>query len=366
MVRRLVASGLLSRKPLNVSASANEATARGQGDRQNMPQLESRWNRRPRGLCIQRAAVGLVACLSLAPGGLLRSTVASAVEGEPSTPTPPVETASPPAADAPASQEGDNGADVALPGETSKISESINEADQSSPFWANYYGILYGPSVSDPSSYQSTPNGTRDVNRPVLTKNYITAGVNLSTHVAFAATGWWNYVPVQGGELNTQDPSARLAYNDIIHTENFNWYGDVRSYFPVTAVSRQADLLAGFQTFHYFSYVLPETRVTLGTYASVRYNYFGKHGAGDDLELYVAPAVSYQASPKVALTTLYEFSENHSYGADPFNMYNDGSVIEPGVEWAVTPTVYFNPYFYIYTNGFSHTGVGATVSWLVF
>jgi hypothetical protein len=260
-----------------------------------------------------------------------------------------------------------NRTDSQLPGAASKISESINESnDSASPLWANYYGILYGPSVNDPSSYQSTFNGSRDLDKPVFTKNYLTVGYSVSDHVAVAATGWWNYIPVQGGQLITQDPSVRVAYNDIIHTDNFNWYGDVRGYIPVASDSEETGLIAGFQTFHYFSYNVPQSPLTLGVYASIRYNYFGSKGMGDDLELYVAPAASYRLSPIVALTAMYEFSQNHAYAAPSAATYNAGTVFEPGVEWDVTQSVAFNPYFYIYTNGPSNTGVGATLSWLMF
>jgi hypothetical protein len=266
-----------------------------------------------------------------------------------------------------ASAEAEDARDQALPGNTSKVSESISDSNQeSSPFWANYYGILYGPSVSSPSSFQSTPSGARNYDEPVFTKNYLTAGFSLSDHVAIAATGWWNYIPVQGGDLITQDPSVRVAYNDIIHTEHFNWYGDIRGYIPVTNLSRASDLIAGVQMFHYFSYIVPDSPLTLGVYASLRYNAYGSQGYGDDMELYIAPAASYQLSPSLALTGLYEFSQNHAYGADPFVTYNAGTVLEPGVEWSVTQAVTLNPYLYIYTNGPSNTGVGATLSWLMF
>ncbi|MDR3607289.1 MAG: hypothetical protein P4M08_07910 [Oligoflexia bacterium] len=257
--------------------------------------------------------------------------------------------------------------DGGLPGETSKVSESMSDSEATgSSFWANYYGILYGPSVSDPSSFQSTTGGQRDPNRPVFVKNFLTAGFNISDHVAAAATGWWNYIPVQGGDMFMQDPSVRLAYNDIVHTNHFNWYGDIRGYIPISKPSRQTDLRGGYQTFHYLSYILPNAPVTFGSYFAARYNQFGAHGSGDDLQLYLAPALSYQSSPTLALVALYEFSENHAYGAKPFAMYNDGTVFEPGVEWNVAQSLTLNPYFYIYTNAPSNTGLGATLSWLMF
>ena len=114
------------------------------------------------------------------------------------------------------------------------------------PIFANYYAIFFGPSVQSPSDFQVTPEGKLDANRPLLVKNYLTAGYNIDSHWAIAATGYWTWQPTQGQALQLQDPQARIANNSILGNDNWNWYGDVRAHFPVSSVSRDLDMLAGF------------------------------------------------------------------------------------------------------------------------
>lgn len=249
--------------------------------------------------------------------------------------------------------------------------ESIQTSEEApvnvSPIWANYYGIYYGSSLGSPSSYQATSDGTRDPNRPVLIKNFVTAGFDASPDISFAATGYWIYVPMGGQQMLTQDPSVRMAFNQIIHTDNFNWYGDIRADFPVTSSSRDADLLAAGETFHFVSYNIPNSRWSTGFYAKVRYNYFGKRGTGNDFDLYFAPLANYQISPKVMLTMLYETGGNHYFGQQAFELNNDGTDFEPGIAWEISQGLTFNPYLNLFPGdkvSWKTTSVGATLSWL--
>lgn len=260
---------------------------------------------------------------------------------------------------------------AAAQGDPAAASETVQAQDEAapaaSPIWANYYGIYYGTSLSDPSSYQATVDGSRDPDRPIFVKNFVTAGYDINPDISVAAMGYWVYVPVGGQQMVAQDPSLRVAFNQIIHTENFNWYADIRADFPVTTASRQADLLAAGETFHFVSYNIPNSRWTTGIYAKARYNYYGKFGSGNDLDFYFAPMANYQMTPKLTLTLLYEMGANHYYGQQAFEMNNDGTDFEPGVAWAITPALTFNPYFNIYTGervSWQTTSVGASLSWL--
>jgi hypothetical protein len=252
-------------------------------------------------------------------------------------------------------------------GTSEAVESNADDNTNISPIWANYYGIYYGSSLSDPSSYQATADGARDPNRPVLIKHFVTAGYDFSPEVSIAATGYWVYIPMGGQQMITQDPSARISFNRIVHTDNFNWYGDLRAVFPVTSASRDADLLAAGETFHFVSYSFPDSRWMAGLYAKVRYNYFGKFGSGNDFDVYFAPMANYQISPKLTLTMLYEMGANHYFGQDAYELNNDGTDFQPGIAWSITPSVTFNPYLNLYTGdqvSWKTTSIGATLSWL--
>ena len=232
--------------------------------------------------------------------------------------------------------------------------------------YANYYGILYGPSVGDPTSFQPTPQGKRS-NIPVYVRNYGTFGYALDNFFALSATAYWIYVPVRGQQLIMRDPYLRLAMNDIISNESWNYYADVRFHAPVSEVSRDADLVAGLQTFHVLTYTVPNSRFTVGTYGSARMNLFGSRGNGNDLEVYLGPNAAYKITPTVSATMLYEMSLSHGYGNEAFIFTNDGTDLQPGISWDITPKLNVNPYLNIYTGdqvSTRSTSVGMTLSWL--
>lgn len=245
---------------------------------------------------------------------------------------------------------------------------SANQTSASAPLWANYYGIFYGPSVSNPTYYQVSPNGQLDTTRPIFMKNFLTVGYNLNDTWAVAATGWWTTAPIQGQGFILQDPQARIANNSIFHTDEFNWYGDVRAHFPVTYASRELDELAGIQTFHYLSYTGVGSRWTYSLALSARYNIYGNQGSGDDVELYAAPGINFQMTPTFALTCLYEVGANHLYGEVPGVLNNNGTDLEPGISWQILSAVNFNPYLTLFPGNslnWRSTSVGATLSWIM-
>ena len=231
---------------------------------------------------------------------------------------------------------------------------------------ANYFAILYGPSVGTPSSYQPTPYGEQDLARPLLVQNFLGMGYNVSDAVTVGASAYWLWQPVLTQTITIKDPFLRVAHNSIISTERFNLYADVRLHFAVTPFSRASDLLAGLQTFQVASYQVGTTRLSLGLFASARLNVYGPRGVGNDLELYLAPNLTYQLSPKVGFTLVYEMAANHEFGADPFELFSGGTDLEPGITWQVTPSLSVNPYLNIMTGGkisLDSTSLGALVSW---
>ncbi|MBC7692520.1 MAG: hypothetical protein H7222_12215 [Methylotenera sp.] len=241
------------------------------------------------------------------------------------------------------------------------------ELEKQSKLSAHYFGILYGPALKNGSSIQ--PNGAnREEGKdlPLSLRNFASVGYALSDTWGTQATATWDYIPVRGQELNLRDPYVRISNNSIFSTDTLNLYGDVRFHIPVTTLSRDQDILSGIQTLAIMTYIQPGSRWTWALYGSSRYNVFGKHGRGNDLELYLGPNFAYQITPSLAFTTLYEMNATHHLGQEAMVLNNDGTDLEPGFRWDVTPKVSFNPYVNIYTGNrlnLDSTSVGATLSW---
>jgi hypothetical protein len=248
--------------------------------------------------------------------------------------------------------------------------ESVTNEEQTNPFVMNYTNIFYGPSVQSPSSYQPQSDGTPDTTRPIFMKNFLSAAYNLSDPVAITATAYWWYRPVLGQQLSMQDPFARISHASIINTSwGLNLYSDLRVHAGVTPDSRAANMLTGFQNFSYLTYQPGNGRLIMALRASARYNVYGSGGYGTDEEYYLAPELNYRVHSKLALTMLYEMGSSHQHGDAPGYITNDGTDLEPGVEWDPTPDIVVNPYLTLLTGGsigWASTSVGMffTVSFL--
>jgi hypothetical protein len=232
----------------------------------------------------------------------------------------------------------------------------------------NYFGILYGPSIRNPKGYQPSNTGNPDSEKPVIVKNFLNVGYGLSDTIGVTASAYWIWQPVMGQQMTLQDPFLRVSHNSIYHDDLWNLYGDVRVHLPVTDVSRINDMNFGVQSVQVLSYRVPRSRLTVGSYGSVRVNSFGGKGYGNDMELYVAPNAFYQITPTVSLTCLYEIQTSHTFGNKAFAFNEDGMDLEPGVSWDVTPNLMVNPYLHLpIGSGFTlaSTSVGMMLNWIL-
>ncbi len=230
----------------------------------------------------------------------------------------------------------------------------------------SYFNIFYGPALRNTTSYQATPYGEIDPDRPVLFKNFLTLGYSVTDRITVSGTGHWLYQPVQGHELSLRDPFARVAHSSLLSYRDLNLYGDLRLHFPVTMVSRETDLRTTFQTFQALSWEPEGSRWSAAAFFSGRWSLYGDQGFGNDGELYLAPFVAYQFRHDLAFTMLYEMTAAHELGDDPWNFVSDGTDLEPGVSWDVTPTLNLNPYLTFFPGGrisLETISIGMMLSW---
>jgi hypothetical protein len=246
-----------------------------------------------------------------------------------------------------------------------EASSESSEGNQAGTFMANYFGIFYGPSVSDPSSYQPASDGTADTSRPLLYKNFLGLGYRITNDISITPTAYWQWIPVRGGQYAIQDPYIKISHNSLISSGGFNLYSDLRYHVPVSDYSRAANSMGGLQTVQVATYIPEGSRFTYGFLGSGRVNFYGSDGYGNDSEFYAGPNISYQMTPTLAGMILFEYNLNHTYG-DPNNtLREDGYDFQPGLNWDVSSTILFNPYINIYPGDASlkSTSMGFLISW---
>lgn len=241
------------------------------------------------------------------------------------------------------------------------------EERESDPVFLQYYGILFGPALKKSSAYQPTPTGGIDPNFPVQIKNFLGLGYNLTDEITVTPTAYWIWRPVLGQKLTLMDPFIRLSHSRLINTDHFNLYGDFRVHFGVSSTSRQNDYLTGFQTFQALSYIPGDDgSVILSLYGSARYNVFGKQGRGSDVELYLAPHLTAEIIPSLSFTLLYEMQAIHLFGARVGTLDNDGTDLQLGLAWEISPLLNMNPYINLYPGSsisLESSSFGMTLSW---
>ena len=257
-------------------------------------------------------------------------------------------------------------------GENSNIVQASVDVDEDSYealplFSANYFSIMYGPSLQNASDYQPNSDGTPDYTRPLLMKNFIGGRFGITDTIGITPTAYWTMTPIRGQQIQMQDPFIKVSDNTLISLEDgLNVYGDIRYHFPLSPTSQENDQKGSIQTVQVITYQPGfDSRVTLGLYGSERAYFFGPHSVGNDLEFYIGPNASYQLSSNVALTLLFEENLVHDYGQKPFQFRNGGTDIEPGVEWDITHTISINPYlnFYPQSVNWNATSVGMILNW---
>jgi hypothetical protein len=253
-----------------------------------------------------------------------------------------------------------------VPGETGPFDTTEESTEYTPSFNVNYSAIFFGPALKGPRSYQPTISGDIDLDRPVVLKNFIGVGYNITNDIAITGTGYWIWQPIGKQQVELLDPFVRISHNSLVHQGNFNLYSDFQIHPGVSALSRQNDVLFGLQSVQVATYALENSRITLGTYASSRFNGYGKKGYGNNWEFYLGPNVSYQLLPELTFTLLYEMRGSHSVGRRLMSFNNEGTDLEPGLSWDVTPRLNVNPYLTIQTGGkvnLSSTAIGMMVNW---
>ncbi|MCM2279430.1 MAG: hypothetical protein NDJ89_15250 [Oligoflexia bacterium] len=245
----------------------------------------------------------------------------------------------------------------------------LDEKEEKRPgFNLLYYSVFYGPALQGPSRFQPSRSGAPDRDRPVQMRNFLGASWNLSESVSVIPTAYFIW-EADERKFSIRDPFLRISHNSLINTDRVNLYADLRFHFPVTTISRQNDLLAGVQSFQSLSWQPGGSPVAFTLFGSVRYNYFGRQGYGNDLEVYLAPYMAYQLRHNLALTLLYEMEGSHFFGDAPGAFRNHGPDLEPGISWEVTPSFVINPYLNIFPHdSFSlrTMSLGMTMFWAVF
>lgn len=217
-----------------------------------------------------------------------------------------------------------------------------------------YFGIYDGFALSGANGLRPGDEYAKTSKAQRL-RNYFNAGYKIDQNLVAGLGFDIYYQPVRGQDLTLRDPYLRVNNRKFISSGKFNVAADFRVYLPASRAAHMGHMLAGFRSTQITTYDIPNSRFTVGAFSLVRRNVFNGTALNNDAatqsEAYIGPNVTYKISPKVSLNLLYELAANQHQGQDIFDWNNDGTDLQPGVSWDVTPNLNINPYLNFYTGG---------------
>jgi hypothetical protein len=199
----------------------------------------------------------------------------------------------------------------------------------------SYWGVFTSPLATLDPVLPSPPS---------VLKNFLGLGYRLSPQLALSANAHWSVAAQERFPTEIRDPFLQLAHSALLNSDHWNLYLDGRTHFPVSEDSKRMQLLLGVQSVQSLTYSIPETRWTLGTNSSLRYNFLGEQGAGTDLELYLAPNLTFQLLPNLTVNLAYEIQASRLRQGPYARWGNTLTDIAPGVNWEILPNLSLNPY----------------------
>ncbi len=249
----------------------------------------------------------------------------------------------------------------------------------------SYWGQFKGPAVNNMSSVSPTVDGEQNPDHRFLIDSTVSGRYKLSPNLVLGPDFRFKIKASREQDAALSDPWFTVQANKVVNRSGLNLDVNLRTYAPLTDASQQNNMVTAFRTNQILSYEVPGTRLTVGTYSYLRYDFFSSANAHnmdntlspegtlsarpDELFIYVAPNATYQLSSKVQATLWWDFVQAHKkYGAGGL-ISNDSAEsndqdIQPGINWDITPNVSFNPYLNIYPSNptLSATSIQAILS----
>ncbi len=214
-----------------------------------------------------------------------------------------------------------------------------------------YVNRLDGAAVTNPLSSR-VPDlnvGRGSETDLVNLENYLGVAYKAAPDVLLGAVMNFALSPVQNHEFTMKDPYLKASHGKLINSGAFNVYADLRLGPGVSTKSRANNQMAFVMSKQNTTYDIPDTRLTVGAITLAKVNLFkGSLLDGQkDLNLEAFPNVGYKILPNLSAVMGYDMNASHVRSSG--GLVSDGTSLQPGIDWDITPAINFNPYLDIKT-----------------
>lgn len=127
-----------------------------------------------------------------------------------------------------------------------------------------------------------------------------------------------------------------VKHGSVYTNGNFALSGDLRFYAPVAG-----SLITGIRSSQNMDYQVPNTRLTISNYTTIRAN--ANRGLAPKFQFTLSPYLNYQISPKVAATLWTDVVQLTAMNT----ITNEDLDIQPGMNFEISPNFSLNPYLNI-------------------
>ena len=159
----------------------------------------------------------------------------------------------------------------------------------------------------------------------------------------------WNffYTPIHNEGMQLQDSGVRIFNNHLIHSGNFNVYGNVILQKAMSGYSLNRGETYGIKTTPHIRYKFGNSGWTTGAFTELK-SYLGVT-SGKDFKYWALPYVNYDFNDTFGLTVGYEMEAKHQLHTSAYTVTNDHTDLQPGIRWWVKKNFLVSPYVNLYT-----------------
>jgi hypothetical protein len=221
-----------------------------------------------------------------------------------------------------------------------------------------YVAVLDGPPISALDSNYRTDAGTgfRDEGAPLGVRNDISVMYPINKKVTFGPVLRFAFRAVPEGKNALNDPYIKLGTSNILsESGDFTMPAQIRWGFPWSSSSQKKEQV-GYAVGRLIpTYAVPNTKFTFNFDAILKANIFKRNTTApgatgpNDFSMYGSLGGGYQALENVSLNLGYNVGANHEMGQALTTLNNDGTSIQPGLDWDIFKNVTLSPSVYIMT-----------------
>jgi hypothetical protein len=211
-------------------------------------------------------------------------------------------------------------------------------------FEIKYENTFSGATIGSlgPSSGFQEPEGVAA--EPVRLENTLSGGFRITRFITASAVTVWNWQPVASSPFEAGDPYLKIGHNELVSVGNFSMSGDVRISAPMSKDLQHYHLITSVASEQISRFTIPASRFAFKIISFIQKNFHAGTGNPNEFEAHLTPAIELLAIPTLSLILAAEISYSRRVHPELGFMHHDGSSLQPGVSWDITPEINFSPY----------------------